>query len=104
MIKNPYGNKNQDARDAPWSILFLCWKGGKAGRSGLTGTGFCKVYYDSYDSHTTDGNGQIAGLDPGTYTVRVKAGASNYASENSDPVKIGAYQIKVTFYGRRGKI
>ena len=48
-------------------------------------------------SHTADGNGQITGLAPGTYTVRVKAGTSNFASEPSEPTAIGAYQITVTF-------
>lgn len=48
-------------------------------------------------SHTADGNGEITGLAPGTYVVRVKAGISNFVSEPSDSVKIGAYQIIVTF-------
>lgn len=51
----------------------------------------------TWADYKTDGNGQITGLAPGTYTVRVKAGTSNFASENSDPAEIGAYQIKVTF-------
>ncbi len=48
-------------------------------------------------SETADGSGEITGLTPGTYVVRVKAGAANFASEKSGPATIGAYQIKVTF-------
>lgn len=48
-------------------------------------------------SHTADGSGQITGLAPGTYVVRVKAGTSSFVSEPSESVEIGAYQIKVAF-------
>jgi len=75
-----------------------------AGETGkLTGLTAGTIYEVSSDdgktwaSHTADGSGQITGLAPGTYVVRVKAGTSNFVSEPSDSAKIGAYQIKVTF-------
>lgn len=46
---------------------------------------------------TANGSGQIIGLAPGSYVVRVKVGAANFVSEKSEPATIGAYQIKVTF-------
>ena len=76
--------------------------GGTGKLSGLTaGT----VYEISTDggktwetkTETANGSGEITGLAPGSYTVRVKAGVSNFVSEKSEPAKIGAYQIKVTF-------
>ena len=48
-------------------------------------------------SHTADATGEFFGLAPGTFVLRVKAGTSNFVSEPSDSVKIGAFQIKVTF-------
>lgn len=74
--------------------------GGKGQLTDLTANTAYEVSTDggrTWADYTTDGNGQIAGLDPGTYTVRVKVGTSNFASESSSPVTIGAYQIRVTF-------
>lgn len=75
-----------------------------AGETGkLTGLTADTIYEVSNDggkiwvSHTADGSGQIIGLAPGAYVVRVKAGTSNFVSEPSDPAQIGAYPIKVTF-------
>lgn len=48
-------------------------------------------------SYTADGSGEITGLAPGTYVVRVKAGASNFASEPSESATIGAYKVTVIF-------
>lgn len=74
-----------------------------SGTGKLTGLTAGTAYEVSTDggktwaSHTADGSGQITGLLPGTYVVRVKAGTDHFVSEPSDSVKIGAYQIKVTF-------
>lgn len=75
-----------------------------AGETGkMTGLTADTIYEVSNDggkiwvSHTADGSGQITGLAPGAYVVRVKAGTSNFVSEPSDPAQIGAYPIKVTF-------
>ena len=46
---------------------------------------------------TADGSGEITGLVPGTYVVRVKATDFNFVSENSEPAAIGVYRVKVTF-------
>ena len=74
--------------------------GGTGKLTGLTAGTTYEVSTDggrTWETKTADGNGEITGLAPGSYTVRVKAGTSNFASEPSDPAKIGAYQIKVTF-------
>lgn len=74
--------------------------GGTGKLTGLTAGTTYEVSTDggrTWVSHTADGSGQITGLSPGTYVVRVKAGTDNFVSEPSDSVKIGAYQIKVTF-------
>ena len=51
----------------------------------------------TWESKTADGSGQITGLSPGTYVVRVEAGDTHFAGENSDPVTIDAYKVRVTF-------
>ena len=74
--------------------------GGTGKLTGLTANVTYEVSTDggkTWVSGTANGSGEITGLSPGTYVVRVKAGAANFASENSDPATIGAYQIKVTF-------
>lgn len=74
--------------------------GGTGKLTGLTAGTAYEVSTDggkTWASHTADGSGQITGLSPGTYVVRVEAGTDNFVSEPSDSVKIGAYQIKVTF-------
>lgn len=74
--------------------------GGTGKLTGLTAGTAYEVSTDggkTWASHTADGSGQITGLLPGTYVVRVKAGTDHFVSEPSDSVKIGAYQIKVTF-------
>ncbi len=54
-------------------------------------------------SRTADTSGQIAGLAPGTYIVHIEAGAGSFASENSNPVTIDAYKVKVTFMANGAK-
>lgn len=76
--------------------------GGKGKLTGLTAGTTYEVSTDGgrtwqTQPKTANGSGEITGLEPGTYTVRVKAGTSNFASEPSEPIAIGAYQIKVTF-------
>lgn len=74
--------------------------GGTGKLTGLTANVTYEVSTDggkTWVSGTANGSGEIIGLEPGTYTVRVKVGASNFASEPSEPAVIGAYQIKVTF-------
>ena len=74
--------------------------GGTGKLTGLTAGTTYEVSTDggrTWETKTADGSGEITGLAPGSYTVRVKAGTSNFASEPSDPAKIGAYQITVTF-------
>ena len=74
--------------------------GGTGKLTGLTANVTYEVSTDggkTWVSGTADGSGEITGLSPGTYVVRVKAGAANFASEKSGPATIGAYQIKVTF-------
>lgn len=74
--------------------------GGTGKLTGLTAGTAYEISTDggkTWASHTADGSGQITGLLPGTYVVRVKAGADHFVSEPGDSVKIGAYQIKVTF-------
>ncbi len=74
--------------------------GGTGKLTGLTAGTAYEVSTDggkTWASHTADGSGQITGLLPGTYVMRVKAGTNQFAGEPSDAVKIGAYQIKVTF-------
>ena len=74
--------------------------GGIGKLTGLTANVTYEVSTDggkTWVSETADGSGEITGLSPGTYVVRVKAGAANFASEKSGPATIGAYQIKVTF-------
>lgn len=74
--------------------------GGTGKLTGLTAGTAYEVSTDggrTWETKTADRNGEITGLAPGSYTVRVKAGTSNFASEPSDPAKIDAYQIKVTF-------
>ena len=51
----------------------------------------------TWDARTATGSGEITGLAPGNYVVRVKAGISNFAGKNSDAAKIGAYQVKIIF-------
>ena len=51
----------------------------------------------TWTSKAADENGEITGLAPGEYLVRVEAGVSSFASKSSDPAAIGAYQMKVTF-------
>ncbi len=51
----------------------------------------------TWTSKAADENGEITGLAPGEYLVRVEAGVSSFASKSSDPAVIGAYQMKVTF-------
>jgi len=74
--------------------------GGTGKLTGLT----AKVIYElstdggsTWETKSANKKGEITGLAPGSYKVRVKAGTSGFASEPSDPVKIGAYQINVTF-------
>lgn len=74
--------------------------GGTGKLTGLTAGVTYEVSTDggkTWVNKTADGSGQITGLAPGSYTVRIKAGAVSFAGENSNPVKIGAYQIIVTF-------
>ncbi len=74
--------------------------GGTGKLTGLTAGTAYEVSTDggkTWASHTADESGQITGLLPGTYVVRVKAGTDHFAGEPSDSVKIGAYQVKVTF-------
>lgn len=74
--------------------------GGTGKLTGLTANVTYEVSTDggkTWVSGTANGSGEITGLSPGTYVVRVKAGAANFASEKSGPATIGAYQIKVTF-------
>ena len=87
------------AKPAPTGVDVTA-PGGKGQLTDLTANTVYEVSTDggrTWADYTTDGNGQITGLAPGTYTVRVKAGTSNFVSENSDPAEIGAYQIMVTF-------
>lgn len=74
--------------------------GGTGRLTGLTANVIYEVSTDggkTWVSGTVNGSGEITGLSPGTYVVRVKAGAANFASEKSGPATIGAYQMKVTF-------
>lgn len=74
--------------------------GGAGKLTGLTAGVTYEVSADgakTWVSQTADGSGEITGLAPGSYTVRVKAGAASFASENSAPAEIGAYKVKVTF-------
>lgn len=71
--------------------------GGTGKLTGLTAGITYEVSADggkTWVSRTADGGGQITELAPGTYVVRVKAETSGFASESSDPIKIGSYQIK----------
>ncbi len=74
--------------------------GGKGKLTGLTANTSYEVSADggrTWESSSTNGSGELTGLAPGSYIVHVKAGTSNFASENSDPAKIGAYQITIIF-------
>ena len=74
--------------------------GGAGKLTGLTAGVTYEVSTDggkTWVGQTADGSGEITGLAPGSYTVRVKAGAANFASENSAPAEIDAYKVKVTF-------
>lgn len=74
--------------------------GGSGELTGLTADTVYGVSTDggkTWTGRRSDGNGAITGLAPGVYTLRVEAGDASFASENSSPAKIGAYQIKVTF-------
>ena len=74
--------------------------GGTGKLTGLTANVTYEISTDggkTWVSETANGSGEITGLAPGTYVVRVKAGAANFASENSDSAKINAYKVKVTF-------
>ncbi len=74
--------------------------GGTGKLTGLTAGVTYEVSTDggkTWVSRTADGSGQITGLAPGSYTVRVKAGDTNFASEKSDPAKIDAFKVSVTF-------
>ncbi|MCM1088850.1 MAG: InlB B-repeat-containing protein, partial [Muribaculaceae bacterium] len=74
--------------------------GGTGKLTGLTAGTTYEVSTDggrTWETRSADGSGEITGLAPGSYTVRVKAGSSNFASEPSEPAAIDAYQIKVTF-------
>lgn len=74
--------------------------GGTGKLTGLTAGAAYEVSTDggkTWVSRTADGSGQITGLAPGTYIVHVEAGAGGFASENSNPVTIDAYKVKVTF-------
>ena len=74
--------------------------GGTGKLTGLNANTDYEVSVDNgktWEAHSTNGSGEITGLDPGSYVVRVKAGISNFASKNSAAAKIGAYRIKVTF-------
>lgn len=74
--------------------------GGTGKLTGLTANVTYEVSTDggkTWVSGTANGSGQITGLAPGTYVVRVKAGDANFASENSDSAKINAYKVEVTF-------
>ena len=74
--------------------------GGTGKLTGLTAGTAYEVSTDggkTWASHTADESGQITGLLPGTYVVRVKASTDHFAGEPSDAVKIGAYQVKVAF-------
>ncbi len=74
--------------------------GGTGKLTGLTANVTYEISTDggkTWVSETANGSGEITGLAPGTYVVRVKAGAANFASENSDSAKINAYKVKVAF-------
>ena len=74
--------------------------GGTGKLTGLTPGAAYEISTDggkTWESKTADGSGQITGLAPGAYVVRAEAGAGSFASENSSPVTIGAFQVKVTF-------
>ncbi len=80
--------------------------GGTGKLTGLTAGAAYGVSTDggkTWVSRTADGSGQITGLAPGTYIVYVKAGAGSFASENSNPVTIDAYKVKVTFMANGAK-
>ncbi len=74
--------------------------GGTGKLTGLTAGVAYEVSTDggkTWESKTADANGEITGLSPGTYVVRVEAGDTNFAGEKSDPVTIDAYKVRVTF-------
>ena len=74
--------------------------GGTGKLTGLTAGVAYEVSTDggkTWESKTVDANGEITGLSPGTYVVRVEAGDTNFAGEKSDPVTIDAYKVRVTF-------
>ena len=79
--------------------------GGTGKLAGLTAGTSYEVSADggrTWETKTANGNGEITGLASDTYVVRVKAGASNFASENSDAATIGAYKVTVTLQGGTG--
>ena len=74
--------------------------GGTGKLTGLTANVTYEVSTDggkTWVSRRADTSGQITGLAPGTYIVHVEAGAGSFVSENSNPVVIDAYKVKVTF-------
>lgn len=74
--------------------------GGTGKLTGLTADVTYEVSMDggkTWVSRRADTSGQITGLAPGTYIVHVEAGAGSFASEDSDPVVIDAYKVRVTF-------
>lgn len=74
--------------------------GGTGKLTGLTAGTAYEISTDdgrTWEAGTAAGIGEITGLAPGSYVVRVKAGISNFTGKNSDAAKIGAYQVKVIF-------
>ncbi len=111
IVKKGSGNETTDSPSQSISVparpakptpagVDVSVAGGTGKLTGLTAGVTYEVSTDggkTWVNKTADGSGQITGLAPGSYTVRIKAGAVSFAGENSNPVKIGAYQIIVTF-------
>lgn len=111
IVKKGSGNETTDSPSQSISVparpakptpagVDVSVAGGTGKLTGLTAGVTYEVSTDggkTWVNKTADGSGQITGLAPGSYTVRIKAGAVSFAGENSTPVKIGAYQIIVTF-------
>ena len=81
-----------------------------AGDGKLTGLDAGKAYQISTDNGATwkdvtaDANGEIAGLAPGSYIVRIGSTDTDFASKPSAPVTIAAYLVTytVTLHGNGG--
>lgn len=111
IVKKGSGNETADSPEQSLSIparpakptpagVDVSVAGGTGKLTGLTAGVTYEVSTDggkTWVNKTADGSGQITGLAPGSYTVRIKAGAVSFASANSNLVTIGAYQIIVTF-------